>query len=311
MTRRLTIIILLTFATTASAEVLLSEGFEGDASLAERGWTVEAGDEQSEWIVEDGHLRVVCHRSPYRGGRIVREVPVTQQGALEFDALFAQGGSVDYDHLCLGVKLYGYMMAFKKLGGHQWMVYRPEAKNWYVVTPDTPLGEWTHLRVEFDIPRRRVEYYLGDARDPLLIDTNLPMSPEGETGELEVFNYGLTKGTVTHLVDNITLSSAEAVDGGAETARDLALVFRGMTSERYRAAEALQEALGGERVLSYALMARGAATTPRNKLALHSVPGAATWAAARWVVLEDMPAGPGDVLPGYLLEDLEIFNCNS
>ena len=292
-------------ASAAHAELLLDEDFAGEASLTERGWVVEAEPQQSQWSVEDGHLRVVCHRSPYQGGRIVRAVPVTQRGVLELDARFAQEGGVNYDHLCLGIKLYGYMTAFKKYGGHNWTVYRPEQQTWYTVSDRVPLGEWTHLRVEFDIPRSRVEYYLGDARDPLLVDTDLPMSPEGETGELEIFNYGLTKGTVTHLIDNVTLSSTEAAGEGAPGVRDLTLVFRGLTSDRYRAREILEAALGAERVLSYTLMARGAATAPRNQLALDAVPGAATWAGARRVVLEDMPAGPGEVLAPWLLEDLE------
>ncbi len=292
-------------ATCARAQVILNEDFEGAASLAERGWTVEAEPEQSEWPVADGVLSAVCHRNPYKGGRIVREVPVIQRGVLELDCLFAYSGGVNYDHLSLGLKLYGHMMAFKKYGGHNWMVYRPEEKTWYTVTDRVPLGEWAHLRMEFDIPRTRVEYFLGDDPDPLFIDTRLPMAPDGATGELELFNYGLTKGTVTHRVDNIVLRGLGPEDGTAEARGERALVFRGMTSERYRAAEALSDTLGPERVSVYTMEARGAATTPRNKLALDRVPGAATWRDARWVVLEDCPAGPGECLPAYLLDDLE------
>jgi len=301
--------VLIACAGIAPAQVLFSEDFEGAGGLAERGWTVEATPEQSEWSVEDGHLTAICHRSPYKGGRIVRQVPVVERGVLEFDCLFARDGTTDYNHLCFGLKLYGQMMAFKRYGGHLWMVYRPAEKDWYVVSDRVPLGEWTHLRVEFDIARARAEFYLGDDPDPLLIATDLAMTPEGETGELELFNYGLTKGTVAHLVDNIVLRDIEPTGEAAGTQRTRALVFRGMTSERYRALEAMQGtgalALGPERVSQYTLMARSAATLPRNKLALERVPGAATWREARWIVLEDMPAGPGEVLPGYLLDDLD------
>ena len=289
----------------APAQALFSEDFKGVASLADRGWTVEATPEQSEWSVENGHLTAVCHRRPYRGGRIVHEVPVIQRGVLELDCLFARDGITDYDHLSLGLRLYGQMMAFKRYGGHLWMVYRPAEKTYHIVTDRVPLGEWTHLRMEFDIPHRRAEFYLGDDPDPLLIITDLSMTPEGETGELELFNYGLTKGTVVNLVDNIVLRGIEPAAEAVGAERTRALVFRGMTSERYRALEAMQAALGPERVSAYTLMTRGAATFPRNKLVLDRVPGAATWREARWIVLEDMPAGPGDVLPGYLLDDLQ------
>ena len=297
--------VLIACAGISPAQVLFSEDFDGDASVAERGWTVEATPEQSEWSVEDGHLSVICHRNPYKGGRIVRQVPATERGVLELDCLFARDGDTDYNHLCFGLKLYGQAMAFKKYGGHLWMVYRPAENNWYVVSDRVPLREWTHLRVEFDIPRSRAEFFLGDDPDPLLIATDLAMTPEGESGELELFNYGLTKGTVAQVVDNIVLRGTEPTGEAAGAERNRALVFRGMTSERYRALEAMQGALGAERVSTYTLMTRSAATVPSNKLSLDRVPGAATWRQVRWIVLEDMPAGPGDVLPAYLLDDLE------
>jgi len=288
----------------AHAQVLFSEDFEGDAPLEARGWTVAAEEAQSTWTVVDGALRIVCHRSPYQGGRISREVPAVQRGVLELDCLLAEEGYANYDHLSLGIKLFGHMFSFKRYSGHHLMAYRPGENVWYDITGAVALGQWVHLRMEFDIPAGRVEYYLGDAPDPLVIDTRLPMAIEGETGPLEIFNYGLTKGTVAHRVDNIVLRGLGAAEE-APVQRDRALVFEGPTSERYACARIIADALGPERVSVYTMATRGAATTPRNKLTLDRVPGSATWRQARWVVLADVAAGPDDCLPPHLIADIE------
>ncbi len=295
---------LLLMAATAHAQVLFTEDFGGDAPLGARGWTVAAEGARSTWTVVDGTLRIVCHRSPYQGGRISRDVPAVERGVLELDCLLAEDGLANYDHLSLGIKLFGHMIAFKRYAGHHLMAYRPGENTWYDITGAVPLGEWVHLRMEFDIPAGRVEYYPGDEPDPLVIDTRLPMAIEGEAGPLEIFNYGLTRGTVVHRVDNIILRGLGAEEE-APAERDRALVFEGPTSERYACARIIADALGPERVYVYTMATRGAATTPRNKLMLDRVPGSATWRQARWVVLADVAAGPDDCLPPHLIADIE------
>ncbi len=297
--------VVLAMVSVAGAQPPLVEDFEGAVDLTERGWRVEADETQSVWTVVDGHLEVICPRNPYKGGRIVRDVPTIERGVLEFDCRLGVEGSSNYNHLSLGLRLFEHLMAFKKYSGHHLLVHVPAENIMYSATGAVPLNEWVHYRVEFDTTRGRVEYYLGDERDPLKIDTRLTMNIEGETGELEIFNYGLTKGTVTNWVDNISLRAIET--GGEQTAgaRDRTLLILGISSERLGVEAAVREAVPGERLVVYNMQTRSSATRPTNLLTLDKVPGATTWESAQQIILADVPAGPGECLPPHLLDDLE------
>ena len=287
------------------AQPIWVEDFEGPGDLASRGWRVEADETQSRWTIHDGHLEVQGLRNPYKGGRVVHDVPVIERGVLEFDCLLAAEGASNYDHLSLGLKLFGHLMAFKKYAGHHFMAHVPAENIMYSATGKVPLGEWVHFRVEFDAPRGRVEYYIGDTRDPLMIDTRLTMNAEGETGEFEWFNYGLTKGAVTNLVDNVSLRSIDAGDGPATTPRDRTLLVLGPSSERLGVESALRNSVSPDGLSVYVMQTRSSATRPTNKFALDNVPGGATWREAGRILLADVPAGPRECLPPHALEDLE------
>jgi hypothetical protein len=291
--------------TAAGAQPVWQEDFDGPGDLPSRGWRVEATETQSLWTLTGGHLEVQCFRGPYQGGRIVHEVPLVPRGVLEFDCLLAAEGIANYDHLSLGLKLYGHLMAFKRYAGHHLLVHVPATNTDYSVTGTVPLQQWVHFRVEYDAPRGRVEYYLGDARDPLMVDLRLAMKTEGAPGEFELFNYGLTKGPVTNLVDNISLRALDEANGATLVTRDRTLLFLGPSSERLGVAAALQAGTSPESLSVYTLQTRSAATEPRNIFGLDRMPGTATWRQARTIVLADVPAGPRECLPPHLLEDLE------
>ena len=114
---------LASFAVTAAAEPVWVEDFEGPGDLASRGWRVEADETQSRWTITGGHLEARCLCKPYKGGRVVHAVPVVQRGVLEFDCFLAAAGADNYDHLSLGLKLYGHLMAFKRYAGHHFMAH--------------------------------------------------------------------------------------------------------------------------------------------------------------------------------------------
>ncbi len=295
--------VLIALAAAANAQPLWVEDFEGPGDLASRGWRVEADETQSLWAIRDGHVEVECLRKPYKGGRIVHDVPIVQRGVLEFDCLLAAKGAANYDHLSLGLKLFGHLMAFKKYAGHHLLAHVPAENIMYSATGKVPLGKWVHFRVEFDAPRGRVEYYLGDARDPLMIDTRLTMKTEGETGEFEWFNYGLTKGTVTNWVDNVSLRRVES-DEEQTTSRRRTLLVLGMSSERLGVEDAVRNAVPADSLSVYVMQTRSSATRPSNIFSLDSVPGAATWREARRIILADVPAGPRECLPPHMLDDL-------
>lgn len=285
-------------------DVRLSETFSGDASLSARGWKIEADPTQSQWRIQDGHLEVMCHRNPYHGGKIVRPVPKLARCELAFDAKFAVRGAGNYNHLSLGFRLYGYMTSFKHYVGHHWLAYRPAEKRHYSASNAIPLDQWVHLRIRFDFPAHRAEFYVGGGDDPVWVDTAVGVNLEQAKPELNFFNYGLCAGTVTHLVDNIVLRELPARSGDNPTARNRALVFQGISFDRYGVAEALAPRFGKEHLSVYTLETRGAAIAPRNQFALRCVPAAERWRETALVALVDIPAGPGGCLPAYMVDDL-------
>ena len=278
--------------------------FDGEQSLEAGGWHVQADDGQSQWRVRDGYLEVVCHRSPYKGGQIVRPIPVLRQGTLEFDVKFAVSGGSNYDHLCLGFRLYGQQTAFKKIRGHTWMGYDPKRKEHWDITNDVPRGQWVHLRAAFDVDRKRMVFYMGDAPDPLYVYDRFAPDLSEDKRQLEFFNYGLCSGTITHLVDNIALRQGVPWGDGAATERDRLILFEGPSADRYRIADCLEPAFGKDRMSTYQVLSRGAAIFPRNQFALDRVPGPDRLRQAASIVLVDVPVGPGDWFPRRVLEEL-------
>jgi hypothetical protein len=287
-----------------SAHIPVADDFDGADDPAALGWRIEAEPEQSVWRIRDGRLEVVCPRNPYKGGRIVKEIPALDRGSLQFDMRSPVAGGADYNHLSLGFRIYGHMTSFKNYGRHTWLGYRPEQRRHLTLATGVPLGKWTRIRVVFDIPRKRFEYYCGEGEDPVFVDPDVNLDLEKAPRELEFFNYGLCTGTVTHRIDNVVLRGAEDGAAAARSARDGVLVFEGVTAVDYGVSSVLQNLCGPERLHRYVMETRGAAILPRNKFALRHVPGLRRWSTASHAVLVDVPAVPSDALPSYLLTDL-------
>ncbi len=280
------------------------EDFEGRAGLAARGWEVKSTPEQSEWSIRNGCLQMVGHYNPYKGGSITRKVPFFERGTFEFDAKFATSGRRDYRHFSLGFRLYGHMTAFKNYGTHAWLQYRPHKKTWATLATGVPLAEWVHIKVVFDFPDRRAEYYCGTGADPVFVDPDLDVDLTRAGHELVFFNYGLCNGTVTNLIDNIRLTGVSESGAAAPPVRDGLVLFEGVSASRYAVRQILRAEFAADKVSAYPVVTRGAAIAPRNILRLRRVPGRRRWQQASLIVLADAPAVPNACLPGYLLEDL-------
>ncbi len=293
---------------TLGADVAQRSVFKTDFDVAQSpeasGWQIQADGTQSQWRVRGGHLEVICHRSPYKGGQIVRRIPLLRQGTLEFDVKFAVSGGSNYDHLCLGFRLYGQQTSFKKIRGHTWMGYDPKRRQHWDITNDVPRGQWVHLRAAFDVDRKRMAFYMGDAPDPLFVYDRFEPDLSEEKRQLEFFNYGLCSGTVTHLVDNIQLLPGVPWSDGRGTERNRLVLFEGPSADRYRIAHCLQPQFGKDRISTYSVLSRGAAIFPRNQFALDRVPGPERLRQAACIVLVDAPVGPDDWFPQRVLEEL-------
>jgi len=279
------------------------ETFEGDASLADRGWSVDAKEDQSTWTVKDGVLEVAGHHKPYTGGQISHKVPKLDRGELSFRIRFTITGTADYDPFSIGQRLYGHMTAFKHLSGHLWMSYQP-VNTWTILTTEIPLTGWVPFRIVFDRPARRIEYYWGESEDPAFVNPEFAFG-DTETDALIFFNYGLSKGTLVHQIDNVSLRPLPAVDAAqAAEARNRVMLFRGLSADQLRAGEIARQLAAGGPISTYTMETRGAAIAPRNQFALRSVPGMQRWQDTKYIVLADVPAAPQRCLPDYLIKDI-------
>lgn len=282
----------------------VANDFDGQSGLSLLGWRVQATPAQSEWSIKDGHLEMLGHRSPYKGGSIAKTIPLFERGVLEFDAQFATAGRTDYQHFSLGFRLYGHMTAFKNYGTHAWLQYRPGQNTWATVATAVPFGKWVHFKVIFDFPAKRVEYYCGDGEDPAFVDPALELDLSKAPNELVFFNYGLCNGTIANRIDNITLRDQETGHAHTPTQRDGFVIFEGMTADRFDTRHLLAEHVEDDTVAVYRLVTRGSAIAPRNIFRLQHVPGQRRLEEARLIVLADVPATPNACAPEYLLNDI-------
>jgi len=284
--------------------VCMNDNFEAAGKLADLGWQVSATPEQSEWSIRDGYVEVVGHRNPYKGGFMTKQIPVLERGILEFDAMFATSGRTDYQHFSLGFRLYGHLTAFKNYGTHAWLQHRPQGNTWATLATAVPFGKWVHIKVVFDFPAKRTEYYCGPGEDPVFVDPALELDLAKAPKELVFFNYGLCNGTVTNRIDNITLRGWEDPRSDAHSSRNGLVLFEGMTADRYGTQRVLAARSADDAVSVYPLMTRGAAIAPRNIFRLQRVPGRRRLDEAALIVLADVPAMPNECLPEYLLKDI-------
>ena len=288
----------------ASGRVLYREDFEDDGrSLAERGWTTDATPEQSVWEVSDGSLRVTCFFKPYQGGRIRRQVPYVSRGELTFDAQLACGGSAGYNHLSLQF-FYGMLLSLKNYGGHHLQRYHDG--KWRRVASNVPLRKWVRIRVRFDAAREIAEYYCGDVQYPTDIETGIVIRPKPgqDTIEMAIGNYGLCTGTLVHRVDNIELretpqaSSQEATGEAVDGKR--VVVYRGISFQRLRVSEIVKR-LGVAEPAVFT-MQTGLGLRAENRLFLDRMPSVLSSERPRTILMADLPVGPNDAVPRFLLD---------
>jgi len=302
-----------------SAEVLYQENFDraqSGADLSALGWRVHATPKQSTYIVHDGVLHVTCMPETYRGGYAEVDVPVCRRGAIEFDAITGMEQAGNARGLALTLTLYNMGLWWHDYC-RDWRRYFPEPVRkrmpGFNVEPvghkslaTVRKGKWHHYRVLFDTDRDLVEYYLDDMVDPVHIDSGVPVlgRAEWQGGVIRIGNMGITNGPVIYGIDNIVLRSLDEAVVAEEGPRQGSLVFRGIAFERYRLREALGR-LRAKDARTYSVVNwRAASEGASNTFKLDRMPSSSTVARAKTIVLVDMPAGPDQILPDFLLEQI-------
>jgi len=303
----------------AAERILYEENFDkcaDGADLSSLGWRVVSSDKQSNYTVKGGRLYIQCQQNPYLGGFAEIPVPLCRRGVLEFDANIAIENAGNADGIGLTLDLYN-ISTFWHDSCHDWRQYFPEpvAKRmpWFNVEPvghqsigKLEKNQWIHYKIYFDTDKDRVEFYIDNMLDPCYINGEAPVlgRAEYQGRYLRIGNFGLMKGPVTYAIDNLSLRELDKDERSDAGQRNLVLLFQGISFPEYNIKPALIAAGVKEAdIRTYTLDFWRSAETPENMFKLSQLPGSTTMAQAKAIVLVDLPRGPKQVLPDFLLRE--------
>lgn len=160
-------------------------------------------------------------------------------------------------------------------------------------------GVWHHVRIAFDAPADRIEYFIDDMSDPALVvgDRSVWGAAEFMGGEIRIGGMGGSRGGVCSF-RGISLVEQDGESGTAE--RTETLVFNGMGGDFY----GVCDLFAGDNPRIYTVNPTRSMYLPLNSLKYAKLPGRDTVRRARRIVLADAPAGPDGALPDFILADI-------
>lgn len=240
-------------------------------------------------------------------GFVRADVPLYRRGTLDFDIRISppeRNRAMSHFLTLYGIRVFWHDAC------KDWRVYFPERNyNREQFFDDEPVThrriaafspeEWHHCRISFDAPGDRIEFFLDDMRDPAYVSGDRSVWGEAEFmgGSLCIGGMGGSRDSEME-IKNLVL--AETTQAAASVARTETLVFNGMASDLYGVPEILREA----KPRVYSLESTRANITAKNFFKYSQLPGRATIAAAKRIVLVDAPIDPDGILPPFLLDDI-------
>lgn len=240
-------------------------------------------------------------------GYVSADLPLLSRGTLDFDVIYNPPQS--WKTLGAFLSFYG-VTVFWHGGCGDWRAYFPDPnarrEMAFNIEPVShrrismfKADEWHHVRIAFDAKADRVEYYLDDMSDPAFAvgDRSVWGAAEFMGGEIRIGGMGGSRGG-TCTFKNIVLTKRKA--GNDATARTDTLVFDGMGGDLY----GVHEILANEKPRVYTLDPTRSMYLPMNSFKYSRLPGRDTMLRAKRIVLADAPAGPGGVLPDFVLADI-------
>ena len=260
--------------------------------------------------VENGVIRqTLTERGVACGGDgfIRADVPLYRRGTLDFDIKIdppERNRAMSHFLTLYGIRVFWHDAC------RDWRVYFPERNfNREQFFDEEPVAhhriaqfspnEWHHCRIAFDAPGDRIEFFLDDMGDPAYVSGDKSVWAEAEFmgGTLCIGGMG---GLRTSAMELKNLVLAETKDGSAAVPRTETLVFDGMASDFYGVPELLKDA----KPRVYTLEFTRANITPKNCFKYSQLPGRATVAKAKRIVLVDAPVDPDGILPPFILDDI-------
>lgn len=273
-------------------------------------WTTHIPEGGLQFAEKNGALSFrLAGRGAAKGGDgyVETALPLYGRGALDFDV--RQTPATDNRAMSLFLTFYN-ITVFWHDACKDWRVFvpGPEAKRERGFR-DEPTshhqmaifepGKWHHCRIEFDRSLGRVEFFLDDLTSPVYIlgDWSVWGTQEFLGGALRIGGLGLSKNSVWDVKD-VVLSERPAAS--AATARTETIVFEGFANDYYD----LRTRLAGRKPRFYTLVTTRASESAANAMRFTGMPGASLLSAAKTIVLEDAPVGPGELIPHFVVEDI-------
>ena len=240
-------------------------------------------------------------------GYVEAMLPLYKRGSLDFDIRFTPAK----DNWAMSLFLTFYnITVFWHDACRDWRVYvpGPEAKRergfndeptYHHQMAIFEAEKWHHCRIEFDRSLGRVEFFLDEMNSPVYIlgDWSVWGVQEILGGTLRIGGLGLSKNSV-YDVKNIALSERTATK--VAKSRTETIVFEGFANDYYD----LRTRLADCKPRYYTLVTTRHSETASNAMRFTGMPGSALLAAAKTIVLEDAPVGPGDLIPHFVVEDI-------
>lgn len=274
------------------------------------GWRLHAPEGGLKADTADGRVTVKFAGLGFaRGGDgyVSADIPLFASGALEFDVKL----DMPLSGKTVGAFLsfYGITVFWHDSCG-DWRVYFPDPNAKREMAFDIEpvshrrismfkCGEWHHVRIAFDAPSDRIEYFIDDMSDPAFVvgDRSVWGSAEFMGGEIRIGGMGGSRGGAGTFKD-IVLTERSGEGEAAE--RTDTLLFEGMGCEYYGVSELLE----ADKPRIYTLDPTRSMYLPVNSFKYSRLPGRSTLRRAKRIVLSDAPVGPDGVLPEFILEDI-------
>ena len=311
--------LLFALAVGAQAEdkVVLAEDFKDREAFSIR-WHIVSSPGKSTFEPDGKGLVLNLKHNPFNDSYIECSIPLVKKGMLEFDMEFPD--PADSGGIGLYVDIYNIGTFFHS-ACRDWRYYFPEPESKRVagfdiepvghhkIAPVAPKGR-SHYRIVFDADRDRVEFFKDDMEDPAAIVGNVSVFGHDfyRGGKIRIGSMGFAGGKprAWRLLDLKLTALAEKRE--TDLRRSGVLIFQGMTFDELKIFEALT-ANGVERKVCslYTMESTSHAMIISNRLLYDRMPGEKKLRNSELIVLADAPAGPGGIIPDFVLKDMADF----
>ncbi len=314
------IFVLLSMSSLGGGKVVLQEDFK-DREAFDKRWRNCSAPDKSGYELDGMGLVVNIKHNPFNDGYIECDIPLVKKGMLEFDMEFTDPGNTK--GIGLFVDIYNIGTFFHS-ACRDWRYFFPEPESRRIagfgIEPvghhkiaDVTEQGCSHYRIVFDADKDRVEFFKDDMSDPSAVVGDVSVFGHAfyRGGKLRIGSMGYNVSRpYSYRVLNLRLT--EIAEADAEVAkRSGVLLFQGMTFDELKIFEAMtSNGFKKEECSRYTLETYSASMIISNRLLYNKMPGEKRLRNSELIVLADAPAGPGGIIPNFILKDMADFVRN-